>query len=156
MRSCTVIAGLGLLAAAVAPVATAAAAEPGPGPGCGFYAFTSPLDPTRTRYVGEMDGGPVVIAEPGNPSRTGRLTCAIRAGGDTHLAEARETQTSLTTAVAVSLPPTVIEYTAGADELIVLCTSVEIDGEGTYYQDGETSDWSTDPTVPCAGLTETT
>ena len=144
MRSLVVLAGLGLLAA-TAPAATA---SPGPGRECEFAAVSTPLDPAGTRYVGEVEAGPIVIAEGGAP-RTGRVTCTIRANGDTHAAESRAAVTSLTTTGVVVLHPTAFEFVAADDEFVVICTSVEIDGAGTFYFDADTETWSTSPAVLC-------
>lgn len=140
-----------LLAAATTALALvspqpAGAAGPPPLTGflCGFATTNNPLADGRT--LGYLDGGPVVIAD-GADLRTGRMSCAAQWGvrhADPDLASA----TSVTTPGVVTLPPTPHEYASDA-RLPNTCASVEVDGAGTFYWDGEAEQWSTSALAFC-------
>lgn len=138
-----VIAALAL-GAVVLPAPAQAAEPPGAGAACRLTWVQHPLDPTGRRWVGYLAGGPYVVGD-----RTGRVTCSIQANGERHADPDAASATSLTTAGVVALPPTPTEFVAEWTDWVVLCTHVEVDGEGTYYWDPGSGQWSTDATSPC-------
>jgi hypothetical protein len=125
----------------------AGAAGPPPLTGfmCGWSAMANPFSAGRT--IGYLSGGPYVIAD-GADLRTGRVTCSIQSGirhADPDLASA----TSITAAGVVTLLPTQFEYIPANFGRESTCTSVEIDGAGTFYWDGEAEEWSASPLAYC-------
>ena len=128
------------LAAAVLALAPSAHAAEPPGPGleCGFQTVEHPL--AGERWVGEVDGGPVVIG-----ARTGRLSCSLQVDDDAHAAPDAARETSLTTTGVVHLAHEPFEFVLPEGSFWALCTEVAIDGEGTWYWDAVWERWSADP-----------
>jgi hypothetical protein len=135
--------------ATAALTATPASATPPSDTGqvCGFSSLTNPFDPSGRRQTGEIDAGPIVIADGADP-RAGRVTCTITSGWN-HTAPALASASSVTTPGVVYLPPTPIEYEIDYWDVPVICTRVDIVGGGTYYWDDIDEVWSTDPYVEC-------
>jgi len=128
-----------LAALLVALPAPGAHAEPGPATDGSCRAAT----PGSGERTGVFAGGPISIGP-----RTGRLTCSLQPWGphsDPDLASA----TSPTTAGAVALVATATVTDAPPDTDVAVCTSVETDGEGTYYWRNEGGGWSLDPATYC-------
>jgi hypothetical protein len=129
---------------AFAPVAHAAA-DP-QGLLCGFSSVTDPsIEGSQT---GEIDGGPLVLGTDGGVY-TGSLTCTIQTGtNDTHAEADAGSITGPTTTGVVAAGGTVT-YEVGTDEDVWLCTSVNIEGQGTLYYDETTGTWGV-PAGACA------
>lgn len=143
----TVPAAVTLLAlATLSPGPAHAAAGPGEGLRCGYTSFTNPFAPGR--QSGSVNGGPIVVADGADP-RAGRIRCTIQVDAYVHAAADAVLAASLTTPGVAVLPETPVEYDVGAAQNVVLCTQVEIVGAGTFYWDGDLSDWSTSPYVAC-------
>jgi len=133
--------------AALTATPATATAPPGEGQVCGFASLGNPFDPSGRRQAGEVDAGPIVIADGADP-RAGRVTCTITSGWD-HTAPALVSVGSVTTPGAVSLPPTLVEYEVDWWAYPVVCTRVDILGGGTFYWDDVAGAWSTSPYVEC-------
>lgn len=142
---------LAAVAAFVPAPARAAGAPPGEGLTCGFASIKSPFGEAGTRRVGEMDAGPLVIAD-GTGPRSGRIVCSIQVNSDRHTGPDEAVVRSLTTAGVVWLPQTPFEYRAGATDWIALCTHVDVDGGDTWYYDDGTGTWGTDASAAHCAL----
>jgi hypothetical protein len=129
----------GLAAGTVLAFAPAAHAAADPqGLLCGFSSVTDPsIEGSQT---GEIDGGPLVLGTDGGVY-TGSLTCTIQTGtNDTHAEADAGSITGPTTTGVVAAGGTVT-YEVGADEDVWLCTSVNVQGQGTLYYDETTGTW---------------
>ena len=137
-----------LLAAALAATTFApSGAHAGPpGPPVSTCTWAQAAQTWWTTY-GVVSAGPIPIAEGADP-RSGRVTCTL-VDGFTHDSPVVSAVTGPTGQGAVYLPPTVHEYWAEPGALVSVCVSVEIDGEGTYYYDGDARDWTTDSSAGC-------
>lgn len=135
--------------ATAALTATPATATPPSDTGrlCGFSSLVNPFDPSGRRQVGEVEAGPIVVADGADP-RAGRVTCTITSGWN-HTGPVLVSASSVTTPGVVALTPTPVEYELDEWAFPVVCTRVDITGGGTYYWDDEASQWSTDPFVAC-------
>lgn len=141
-----------VLVAVTSQAASADAAPPGPGSLCGFASLASPFVEGGGRQVGEIDGGPIVIAD-GDDPRAGRIRCSIQVNGTgRHSDPDAASAISVTTPGVVVLPPTTVEYLADAADFVTVCTQVEIEGAGTFYWDDIAGEWSTSPEVTCWSL----
>lgn len=132
---------LAVAATALAPVAQAA--EPSYVSLCDHSTLLA--GPT---FEGRVEGtlqGTVVVAD-GTGARSGRVTCSVQGYG-THADPDLATVTSATTPGVVALPPSYVFFDTW--DPWVVCTAVEVDGEGTYYYDTADKAWSTDPDAPC-------
>jgi hypothetical protein len=139
---------------------------------CGFG---SSDDPTGTvanpgTQVGEVDGGPIAVADlptvsdstppvvtfdvGGNPA-SGTITCALQVGGTGVYTDPDAVSAAASGTVVVYLPPTLISYQAGLTDPVWSCTTWTLtSGSGetdTLYLDDATGEFSTDPaTATCA------
>lgn len=137
-----------LVAAALAATAfVPATADAGPpGPAASRCTWIHGPQTWWTTY-GVFSAGPITIAE-GTDPRSGRVTCTL-VDGFRHDSPVITSVTGPTSQGVVHLPPTVHEYWADPDALVTVCVSVEIDGEGTYYYDGDAHAWTTDSSAGC-------
>jgi hypothetical protein len=146
---------------------------------CGFASNDDPTGAIANpgTQVGEVDGGPVVVADlpwidnadpdgdgipdyadvdtNGNPA-SATITCALQVGGTGVYADPDAVSASASGAAVVYLPPTVISYQATATDPVWSCTTWTItDGNGasvTLYADDVTGNFSTDPTTAKCAL----
>lgn len=160
--TCTVV-------AALLP-APADAAVPSPdGYACGYSSLTDPTAEEGTQ-LGEIDGGPIVVADLprvdvhgdptlswdvlGNPA-SATLTCDLQLNDQTHGGPNTVSLSASGTTVVV-LPPTTTSYALSVNDTVHLCTSVTVTDargdSGTFYWDAWEQEWTTDSTVPCTGL----
>lgn len=141
MRHLLLVAAL----AAAVPLTPARAAGPVvTGVGCSA-SFTRDLtDPSGTRYLAEMDGGPIVLGD----GRWGRLTCSIQREASRHSDPDVLRATSPTTPGVLYLAPATYSFPDDGWSTFWGCLEVEVEGAGTFYwTDGNT--WSTDPDSEC-------
>ncbi|HWL37291.1 MAG TPA: hypothetical protein VNQ77_14000 [Frankiaceae bacterium] len=136
---------LALAGAGLAP--TAHAAEPVLASLCDHSTLLA--GPT---FEGRVEGtlqGAVVLAE-ATDARGGRVTCSVQGYG-THADPDLASVTSATTPGVAALPPSSVIF--DTSDPWVVCTAVEVDGEGTYYYDTADKAWSTDPDATCGPYT---
>jgi hypothetical protein len=137
---------------ALVPLAPAPAhAGPPAGERCG-YAFM--VDPqTSTQYVGEMDGGPILLdSDPAGQPVWGSLTCSLQVYPNQRHSDADVARlTSPVTPGAAYLAPAPFEYEETEPfTTLMLCSQVDVVGRETLYWDSPTQTWSTDPNAGCA------
>jgi hypothetical protein len=160
------------IAAGLAAIVPASAHADAPGAAGFTCGFASNDDPTGAvanpgTQVGELDGGPVAVADlpdtsttppsfdaTGNPA-SATITCALQVGGTGLYTDADAVSASASGTVVVYLPPTVISYQATATDPVWSCTTwVLSDANGatdTLYLDDTTGNFVTDPaTAHCA------
>jgi type 1 fimbria pilin len=140
---------------------------------CGF---TSSDDPTGAvgqpgQQIGEVDGGPVAVADlptvddtvtppavsvtGGNPE-SGTITCAIQVGGTGVYTDADAASASASGTAVVYLPPTEITYFAAPTDNVWSCTTWVVadaaGGSDTLYLDDTTGEFVTDPAAAHCAL----
>ena len=144
---------LALAATALSLALPGNAAHAVAGPGrvvpCGFSVFGNPFG-DGGRQVAVLGPAAVVIAD-GTDPRSGRVVCSLQ-WGDRHGDPDLVSYTSVTTAGVVAMPATTAEYLHPEEQRYVpsVCTSVEIDGAGTFHLDAETRRWTTSPLGHCS------
>ena len=134
----------------------AGAAEPA-GVECEYSGVSEPQ--ASQRGTAEIDAGPIVLdSDPAGQPVWGSVTCTLLVNGSRHsdTAAAVATVTSDVTPGVAHLAPTLVWYGVDPDDVVVLCTRVDVVGGPTYYwTPPQTSDgagsWSTDPDAPCDG-----
>jgi hypothetical protein len=137
------LAAAAVAAALIAPPAHAAD-SPGEGRRCGYV---SSQDATMEWQDGGMYGGPFAIG-----AHTGRMTCTLRYDGsqydDPYGVFGSATSPDGTGVLVVPVTP--IRYSAW--DPVAICTTVEVDGVGTFYWDAAAVAWSADPATRCVTI----
>lgn len=115
--------------------------------------------PCRASVFGEgtyeVDGGPLVVANDDGTPATARLICTIQDGGRTHADPDFASATSAETTGVVALPPTLLQGPPTFPNDPHLCSQLHFaDGTDLYWNASEITgrEWTTDPTVICAGF----
>lgn len=161
----SVVVACAVLAALLPGPAGAGVPEP-LGLDCGFTSVSSPQHDVY--HYGELDGGPIVVAELpvldvageptlswdllGNPV-SATMRCDLQVNFSTHDGPDEATAAGSGTTVVV-VPPTTVVYSAGLEDVLVVCTSVTVTdargNTGTFYLDPSAADqWSTDSGASC-------
>ena len=133
------------LVVAASLAAPAAASEPGPLDGsCGYMSTRDPRpESSYDGQVGYLYSTPIW--------QDGTVTCTIKSGFLATHADAYELGTSVSatgTLGVTVLPPTPVAFVAHP-WLTVLCTQFTDSADVTWYLDGSTGEWTTDPDVGC-------
>lgn len=138
---------VGLVAAGLAlsyAPAYAAVDDPGPGLTCQYTDTTNATTQPGTRS-GVLSGGPLVT----DGSVT--LTCRLQLNVNTHSGGGWIMQVQAHGTGVVTAGPAAVSFGAGPGDVVHLCTEFTDSDGTTYYWDGETGEWSTDPRVACDG-----
>lgn len=125
-----------------------AGATPGSGRLCGFFSVPDAFGDGDWLH-GVVDGGPVGLDHGADAGAYGRIVCTVQVDGSRHADADAAVARSFTTPGVAFLEPTRISIRAGSFDNVVLCTQVDVAGDGTYYYDADADGWSTDPTVRC-------
>jgi hypothetical protein len=158
--------------------AGAAHADPAELNSAGFTCgFSSSDDPTGAvanpgTQVGELDGGPIAVADlpnvdttttpptvtfdtGGNPA-SATITCALQVGGTGLYTDADAVSASASGTVVAYLPPTLVSYQASATDPVWSCTTWTLtDAHGasqTLYLDDTSGNFLTDPAAAHCAL----
>ena len=138
------------------------AGEPVDGPSgflCGFSSISNPTAEPGTQ-TGEIDGGPLVIVDAEGNTGEGTLTCTIQVNQGTHAGTGVSVSGQSTNSVVV-IPPSVVSYQAGEEDVVFLCTEFDPGAPGgndsLYFHSSNDpaveGHWSLDPTSACAQAT---
>lgn len=133
-----------LLTTSFASPAAAAQPDPSLDGTCGFSTVVDPrLESSYDGKLGYLDGGPV--------RQNGTLTCTIKTGGPSTHAAAYEfgTTASATGTLGVTVLPAMPVAFVAHPYLAYLCTQFTDSANATWYRDGATGAWTTDPHASC-------